>query len=69
MGPRAAPGAQRGTGTPGKSRPDIGLGRSEVFVATETDLFYLVLLNLFTLVVHLVLSSKTLRRYRDHKRM
>lgn len=32
-------------------------------MATETDLFYLVLLIVFTLIVHIVLSHKGPRRH------
>ena len=43
-------------------------GQWEVPMATETDLLYLVLLILLTLVVHLLLSIKGTRPPRDRKR-
>ena len=37
-------------------------------MATETDLFYLVLLIVFTLILHLVLSKKGPRRHNGGSR-
>jgi hypothetical protein len=38
----------------------------EVFMANESELFYLVLLTLLTLVVHIILSTKNSRNHRRH---
>lgn len=40
----------------------------EVFMANETELFYLVSLTLLTLIVHLILSTKNRRHDRDSHR-
>ena len=40
----------------------------EVFMANETELFYLVLLTLLTLIVHLILSTKNRRHDRHSHR-
>jgi hypothetical protein len=39
----------------------------EVVMVNETELFYLVLLTLLTLVIHLILSMKN-RRHEDRSR-
>lgn len=41
-----------------ENRKVIWLGRQEVFMASETEFFYLVLLTLLTLIMHLILSRK-----------
>jgi hypothetical protein len=38
------------------------LGRPEVLMATETQLFYLVLVVILTLVIHLILTTTGPRR-------